>query len=44
MNPVKAIIICAPSGGGKGESTKYITRNYPDKFTLSVSATKTIKK
>jgi guanylate kinase len=39
MNLIKVIILCAPSGGGKGTSTNYIMEKYPDQFTVSVSAT-----
>lgn len=39
MNPVKAIIVCAPSCGGKGTAVEYILGKYPDQFTSSVSVT-----
>lgn len=39
MNSITSLIISAPSGGGKGECVRYIKELYPEKFTLSVSAT-----
>ncbi len=39
MSQVNAIIVCAPSCGGKGTAVGYIMENQSDKFTTSVSVT-----